>query len=176
MAAFTSSVKRSSQRLRQPTSSVAVTSLAPTESVPARLNSRDALPVDEPISPQTRDDAIHRPLLSTALLKTKTRVMSSQSPTQTNEGRSYEQYARDGSQPSSPPGSFTEEHRTLQEGDTGYVDFKYPFDLPDTAPVEPDTPLPRNNEHDSLHDRSQFTSQLTTTRTNRFAPDARNPP
>ncbi|KAH8165880.1 hypothetical protein CIB48_g2378 [Xylaria polymorpha] len=175
VAAFTSSVKRSSQRLRQPTSSVAVTSLAPTESVPARLNSRDALPVDEPISPQTRDDAIHRPLLSTALLKTKTRVMSSQSPTQTNEGRSYEQYARDGSQPSSPPGSFTEEHRTLQEGDTGYVDFKYPFDLPDTAPVEPDTPLPRNNEHDSLHDRSQFTSQLTTTRTNRFAPETPQP-
>ncbi|KAI0490574.1 hypothetical protein F4859DRAFT_12724 [Xylaria cf. heliscus] len=101
--------------------------------------------------------------------------MSSQSQTQTNEGRSYEQYARDGSQPSSPPGSFTEEHRTLQEGDTGYVNFKYPFDLPDTAPVEPDTPLPRDHEHDSPHDQSQSTSQLTTTRTNRFAPETPAP-
>ncbi|KAI1753553.1 hypothetical protein F4782DRAFT_529433 [Xylaria castorea] len=162
IAAFTSPVKRSSQRLREPR--------FPAVSIPARSDPRDAHPVDKPISPQTRDDVIPPPLLSTAPLK-KTKVMSSQSPTQTNEGRSYEQYAHDGSQPSSPPGSFNEEHRTLQEGDTGYVDFKYPFDLPDTAPVEPDTPLPRDNEHDGLRDPSQFTSQLTTTRTNRFAPE-----
>ncbi|KAI0459930.1 hypothetical protein F5B21DRAFT_203045 [Xylaria acuta] len=169
VAAFASSVKRSSQRLRQPRS---FASLTPSILVPTRSDARDARPVDKPISLQSRDDVISRPLQSTApLMNKKTGAMSSQSPTQTNEGRSYEQYARDTSQPSSPPGSFTEEHRTLQEGDTGYVDFKYPFDLPDTAPVEPDTPLPRNNEHDNLHDRSQFTSQLTTTRTNRFAPE-----
>ncbi|KAI8952283.1 hypothetical protein F4801DRAFT_235940 [Xylaria longipes] len=171
VAAFTSPVKRSSQRLREPRSSAPITYLTPTVSVLNRSDPRDARPVDKPISPQTRDDALPQPVPSTAPLKKKTRAMSSQSPTQPNEGRSYEQYVHDGSQPSSPPGSFTDEHRTLQEGDTGYVDFKYPFDLPDTAPVEPDTPLPRNNEHDDLHDRSQSTSQLTTTRTNRFAPE-----
>ncbi|KAF2971821.1 hypothetical protein GQX73_g1719 [Xylaria multiplex] len=120
-----------------------------------------------PPSPRIPEDDIPLP----ALLKIQTRDMSSQSLTQLNEGRSYEQYTRDGSQPSSPPGTFAEEHRTLQEGDTGYVNFKYPFDLPDTAPVEPDTPLPRNDEDEDLHDRSQSISQMTTMRTNRFAPE-----
>ncbi|KAJ2991517.1 hypothetical protein NUW58_g2484 [Xylaria curta] len=67
------------------------------------------------------DDAIPQAPLPTAPLKKRTGAMSSQSPTQTNEGRSYEQYARDGSQPSSPPRSLAGEHRTLQEGDTGYL-------------------------------------------------------
>lgn len=94
--------------------------------------------------------------------------MSSQSTTQSNEGRSYEQYARPGSQPSSPqlsfpPESFAEEHRTLHEGDTGYVDFNNPFELPDTAPNEPDTPFTRIDD-DSPHDRSQFTSEPATAR------------
>ncbi|KAI0872275.1 hypothetical protein GGS24DRAFT_23260 [Hypoxylon argillaceum] len=132
---------------------------------------RDARPVDKLPSSHVRDDVISQSLPPTAPLKKKRRVMASQSPTQTNEGRSYEQYARDGSQPSSPPGSFTEDHRTLQEGDTGYVNFKYPFDLPDTAPNEPETPFTRNNEHDALHDRSQFTSQTTAARPNYFAPE-----
>ncbi|KAI1272804.1 hypothetical protein F5Y07DRAFT_378860 [Xylaria sp. FL0933] len=120
-----------------------------------------------PSSPRTRDDDIPQSLPSAAPLKTQTRVMSSQSLTQLNEDRSYEQYLHDGSQPSSPPGALAEEHRTLQEGDTGYVNFNHPFELPDTAPVEPDTPFPRNNERDDAHGHSQ----IATARTNPFAPE-----
>lgn len=131
----------------------------------------DARPVDQSPELHIQDDAIRQSLPSKALLKKHTGAMFSQSPTQRNEGRSYEQYAHDGSQPSSPPASFVQDHRTLQEGDTGYVDFKYPFDLPDTAPNEPETPSARDDEHDELHDRSQFTSQTATARPNGFAPE-----
>ncbi|KAJ3578515.1 hypothetical protein NPX13_g2055 [Xylaria arbuscula] len=124
-----------------------------------------------PSSPQLRDDDISDSIPFTAPLKTQARAMSSQSLTQINEGRSYEQYSRDGSQPSSPPGALAEDHRTLQEGDTGYVNFKDSFDLPDTAPFEPDTPFPQKNENDDAHDPSRFTSQTATARTNRFAPE-----
>ncbi|TGJ85764.1 hypothetical protein E0Z10_g2965 [Xylaria hypoxylon] len=166
VAASTSSLKRSSKQLCEHRSTAprsSATSPAGVIPRPTRPIPRDAYPPN----PRLREDDIPLPVN----LKTQTRDMSSQSLTQLNEDRSYEQYARDGSQPSSPPGTLAEEHRTLQEGDTGYVNFKYPFDLPDTAPVEPDTPLPRNNEHDDPHDRSQSTSQMTTTRTNRFAPE-----
>ncbi|KAI0977077.1 hypothetical protein F4678DRAFT_455224 [Xylaria arbuscula] len=122
-------------------------------------------------SPRTRDDDIPQSLPPAVLLKTQIRAMSSQSLTQLNEDRSYEQYTHDGSQPSSPPGTLAEEHRTLEEGDTGYVNFKYPFDLPDTAPVEPDTPLPRTHERDGPHGRSQPTSEIASVRTDHYAPE-----
>ncbi|KAK5630997.1 hypothetical protein RRF57_006712 [Xylaria bambusicola] len=132
---------------------------------------RFSAPCDaSPSSPDLRDDDIFESLPFAAPLKTQTRAMSSQSLTQLNEDRSYDQYSRDGSQPSSPPETLAEEHRTLQEGDTGYVSFKDSFDIPDTAPVEPDTPFPRNNEHGDPHDRSRFPSQTATARTNPFAP------
>ncbi|KAI0910699.1 hypothetical protein F4823DRAFT_360216 [Ustulina deusta] len=168
-ATVPSSVKRSSRQLCKPrlTAPPSASSLAGVVQSSTRSVSRD----DCPSSPRIRDDDIPQSLPFPAPLKTQTRAMSSQSLTQLNEGRSYEQYARDGSPPSSPLGTLAEEHRTLQEGDTGYVNFKYPFDLPDTAPVEPDTPFPRNNEHNHPHDRSQFTSQTATARTNRFAPE-----
>ncbi|KAI1305736.1 hypothetical protein F5Y03DRAFT_406327 [Xylaria venustula] len=119
----------------------------------------------------TRDDDIPQSLPLAASLKTQIRAMSSQSLTQLNEGRSYEQYTHDGSQPSSPPATLPEEHRTLEEGDTGYVNFKYPFDLPDTAPVEPDTPFPPTHERDGPHGRSQLTSELASARADRYAPE-----
>ncbi|KAI1125902.1 hypothetical protein F5Y10DRAFT_222933 [Nemania abortiva] len=170
---FASSIKSSSRRLSQtgpsapPSSSTSPIRVAQNT---AQSVLRDARLMDKPSS-RIRENALTQTLSSTARLEKKIGIMSSQSSTQENEGRSYEQYARDGSQPSSPPGAFTEDHRTLQEGDTGYVNFKYPFDPPDTVPNEPETPFTRNNEHDELHDRSQFTSQTTTARPNRFAPE-----
>ncbi|KAJ8131574.1 hypothetical protein O1611_g2049 [Lasiodiplodia mahajangana] len=172
-ASAPSSVRGSSQQLlqtpRPPPPSLNTSSPQLTRN-PAQPVLRDARLVNKSNS-HIRDDALTRTLKSTAPLEKQAATMSSPSQTQENEGRSYEQYARDGSQPSSPPGTLAEDHRTLQEGDTGYVNFKYAFDPPDTAPNEPETPFTRNNEHDELHDRSQFTSQTTTVRPNRFAPE-----
>ncbi|KAI0536594.1 hypothetical protein GGR58DRAFT_384404 [Xylaria digitata] len=166
-ATSTPSLKRSNLQPCEHRSTALYSSVPSLTGVIPRLT--QSIPCDAcPPNPRIPEDDVPLP----ALLKIQTRDMSSQSLTQLNEGRSYEQYTRDGSQPSSPPGTFAEEHRTLQEGDTGYVNFKYPFDLPDTAPVEPDTPLPRNDDEDKdLHDRSQSTSQMTTMRINRFAPE-----
>lgn len=52
--------------------------------------------------------------------------MSSDSPTQSNDGRSYEQYSNGNSQPlqSSSQASNIHEHSTLQEDDTGFLNFK----------------------------------------------------
>ncbi|KAI0106412.1 hypothetical protein GGR51DRAFT_169029 [Nemania sp. FL0031] len=175
-ASAPSSAKSPSQRARRTALSVPSSpSISSTTSTrlaqnPAQSVLRDARLVDQS-NLHLRNNALTRTLASTAPLKKQEAAMSSPSQTQENEGRSYEQYARDGSQPSSPPGTFAEDHRTLQEGDTGYVNFKYPFDLPDTAPNEPETPFTRNSEHGELHDRSQFTSQTTTARPNRFAPE-----
>ncbi|KAI0201063.1 hypothetical protein F4808DRAFT_426478 [Astrocystis sublimbata] len=166
----TSLVRDTTQRSREPRYPAPNASSNPIPSSFARASPHDACPLDNPTSSPSRDHVITQPIIHAAPSK-KAKAMSSQSPTQPNEGRSYEQYVADGSQPSSPPASFAEEHRTLQEGDTGYVSFKWPLDLPDTEPLEPDTPLPPNNEQSSLQDRSQFTSQQTATRTNRFAPE-----
>ncbi|KAI0427315.1 hypothetical protein F5Y09DRAFT_344794 [Xylaria sp. FL1042] len=158
-------VTRASQRLCEPgsTASSLVTSLTNVAQGPSGSILCDACPP----SPRTRDNDIPQSLPPIAPLKTQTRAMSSQSLTQLNEDRSYEQYLHDGWQPSSPPGTLAEEHRTLQEGDTGYVNFNHPFELPDTAPVEPDTPFPPNNEQDDAHGPSQS----ATARTNPFAPE-----
>ncbi|KAI0865120.1 hypothetical protein F4860DRAFT_500801 [Xylaria cubensis] len=151
-----------------------------TTPIPARPDSRNVRPWDRPTSSQTRGHATSRPLLLSGapLKKGKTKTMSSQSLTQPNEGRSYEQYTQQGPQPSSPPNNFDEEEeeeepRTLHEGDTGYVDLRHPFDLPDTMLFEPDTPLLGDDEYnDGLRDPSQFTSQLTAIgATNHFAPE-----
>ncbi|KAI1178396.1 hypothetical protein F4777DRAFT_575931 [Nemania sp. FL0916] len=176
VAAFAPSTDDSNQQLRSTRHSAPPSSAASVFERPARPIPRDARPANRSTKPPVRDDATSRPLSSAAPLKSskplrhRTRAMSSQSTTQPNEGRSYEQYAREGSQPSSPPATFADEHRTLQEGDTGYVNFKYPFDLPDTLPAEPETPFPRDKEPAELRDRTQSTSQTaTTTRLNHFA-------
>ncbi|KAI1390875.1 uncharacterized protein F4822DRAFT_426722 [Hypoxylon trugodes] len=55
----------------------------------------------------------------------KTEKMSSDSPTQSNDGRSYDQYAEDNSQPQiSSQASSIHEHGTIRENDTGFLDFK----------------------------------------------------
>ncbi|KAI2643174.1 hypothetical protein GGS21DRAFT_495073 [Xylaria nigripes] len=108
--------------------------------------SHDACPAEKSPHSLIREDAPTESSSPTESFKKRTtRPMSSQSMTQSNEGRSYEQYLHNSSQPSSPPRSPTQDPRTLREGDTGYVDFRYPFELPDTTPV-PETPatLPKS--------------------------------
>ncbi|KAI1099613.1 hypothetical protein F4804DRAFT_345398 [Jackrogersella minutella] len=76
-------------------------------------------------------------LPSSNKLKKTTGEMSSDSPTQSNDGRSYEQYADDNSQLQSSQASGIHEHRTLQENDTGFLNFKRPsFDIPESAPED----------------------------------------
>ncbi|KAI0551089.1 hypothetical protein F4679DRAFT_582867 [Xylaria curta] len=168
-SSFLSSMKRPGRRLHKLRSPAPVTCPTP---IPARPDSRNVPPWDKPTSSQTRGHVTSRPLLSGATLKKETKTMLSQSPTQQNEARSYEQYSQRGPQPSSPPDSFNEEEpHTLHEGDTGYVDFRLPLDLPDSITFEPDTPLLGDDEYDDLRDPSQFTSQLTATDTNHFPPE-----
>ncbi|OTA67321.1 hypothetical protein K449DRAFT_462263 [Hypoxylon sp. EC38] len=76
-------------------------------------------------------------------LKKRTAKMSSDSPTQSNDDRSYEQYANDNSQlQSSSQASSAHEHRTLHEEtlheeDTGYLNFKRaPYDVSESIPEE----------------------------------------
>ncbi|KAI1437499.1 hypothetical protein GGR50DRAFT_692274 [Xylaria sp. CBS 124048] len=131
---------------------------------------RDAHPADNPHTPPIRDDALPHSLPLKPLNKRMRAMMASQSPTQSNNGRSYDQYERyerPDSQPS-PPGSLLEDRRTLQEGDTGYVDFKCSFELPDTAPFDPDMPQTEDKENNP-HDRSQLASQ--TARPSRSVPE-----
>ncbi|KAI1496793.1 hypothetical protein F5X99DRAFT_399220 [Biscogniauxia marginata] len=109
----------------------------------------------EPPRPLSRNDAPPQLRSSSApLRKNKTHKMSSQSPTQSNEDRSYEQYTNDASQPQSTQSSSLHEHRTLLEHDTGFLDFNAQLDLPGTAPTEHDT----NAAHNLLA-KSQVTSQ-----------------
>ncbi|KAI1821844.1 hypothetical protein F4861DRAFT_517100 [Xylaria intraflava] len=155
---FTSPVKRSSQRRRR---------LRSTASAPC-----DSHFVDNSHGPLIQDDALSRSL-PTKPSKTRTRTMPSQSPTQSNHGRSYEQYDnynRDGSQPSSPPGSLTGDRRTLHEGDTGYVNLKSSPELPDTAPFDLYVASTEDKENTS-HDRSHSASQTATRRASRSAPE-----
>ncbi|KAI5924091.1 hypothetical protein F4810DRAFT_144329 [Camillea tinctor] len=92
----------------------------------------------------SRDDVLSPPApLGAPRRKNKTHKMSSQTPTQSNEDRSYEQYTNEddaeATQPLSTQGSSLHEHRTLHEHDTGFLDFNAQLDLPDTAPTENDT-------------------------------------
>ncbi|KAI0599120.1 hypothetical protein F4775DRAFT_551547 [Biscogniauxia sp. FL1348] len=117
----------------------------------------------EPPRPPSRDDVLSPPGPSGApLRKNKTHKMSSQTPTQSNEDRSYEQYTNDNdagaSQLLSTQSSSLHEHRTLHEHDTGFLDFNIQLDLPDTAPTENDT----NPVRDSLA-KSQLDSQAQLT-------------
>ncbi|KAI1075662.1 hypothetical protein F5B20DRAFT_375670 [Whalleya microplaca] len=120
----------------------------------------DATSAPHQPSPLVTKDALPRRLPSSAPLKRKRTVdMSSQSPTQPNEGRSYDQYADADSQHNSWHASSPHEHRTLQEDDTGFVDLKEPqYDLPDTIPVEADV-----NFGDDVPTKSQYTSEAPST-------------
>ncbi|KAI1488666.1 hypothetical protein F5X96DRAFT_644603 [Biscogniauxia mediterranea] len=117
----------------------------------------------EPPRPLSRDDVLSPPGPSAApLRKNRTHKMSSQTPTQSNEDRSYEQYTNDNdadaSQLLSTQSSSLHEHRTLHEHDTGFLDFNVQFDLPDTAPTENDT-----NPARDLSAKSQVDSQAQLT-------------
>ncbi|KAH9993350.1 hypothetical protein F4779DRAFT_231797 [Xylariaceae sp. FL0662B] len=122
---------------------------------PIPTNPDDATSVLELPSSLIRNDALSQvPPSSVPLKKNKkkrTTDMSSQSPTQSNEGRSYDQYVDSDSQRHSCQGSSAHEHRTLYENDTGFVNFKgSQDDLPETAPAEADV-----NFDGDVHIRSQ---------------------
>ncbi|KAI1376631.1 hypothetical protein F4677DRAFT_83982 [Hypoxylon crocopeplum] len=95
--------------------------------------------------------------LPASALKKLTAKMSSDSPTQSNDGRSYEQYADDNSQPQSPSQtSSVHEHRTLHEEDTGFLNFKpTQYDAPESVSED----VEMNITSDAAR-RSQLTSQL----------------
>ncbi|KAI1322535.1 hypothetical protein F5Y16DRAFT_404401 [Xylariaceae sp. FL0255] len=122
----------------------------------------DVPSLDQP-SLVTHNDAHPQPRSSTAASKPRTQNMSSQSPTQSNEGRSYEQYANNTSQALTQD-STTEEHRTLHEGDAGYVNLRHSFSAGQTDPNPPDTPFTRD-------ERSMQPSQLASAYTDHFAPE-----
>ncbi|KAL7625182.1 radiation sensitive protein rad9 [Parahypoxylon ruwenzoriense] len=122
----------------------------PSQSAALRSNSQDATSVD---------DAASQIPPSSSPLKKKTKKkggeMSSGSPTQSNDGRSYEQYVDNNSQPQSSQASSVHEHRTLHEDDTGFLNFKRTHhDIPESIPEEDDV-----NITDEVHTRSQPTSQ-----------------
>ncbi|CAJ2507602.1 Uu.00g087880.m01.CDS01 [Anthostomella pinea] len=129
---------------------------------------QDAVPAIEPPSPLIKSDVLPQLPSSSEPLqekKKKARDMSSQSPTQSNEGRSYEQYDQDGSQPQSTQGSSA--HRTLHEGDTGFVNLvSDDIDLPDSAPDDSNVNLFPEPEP-----KSQYTSQPSTNGIRNSAPE-----
>ncbi|KAK6951789.1 hypothetical protein Daesc_006314 [Daldinia eschscholtzii] len=75
------------------------------------------------------------PILQPDVANERTGEMSSESPTQSNDGRSYEQY-NDNSEPQSiSQASSFREHPTLQENDTGYLNFRRThYNIPDSVP------------------------------------------
>ncbi|KAI0157603.1 hypothetical protein GGR57DRAFT_49616 [Xylariaceae sp. FL1272] len=122
---------------------------------------------------------------STVPVKPEIAKMSTQSPTQSNEDRSYEQYNdRGSSQALDTQHSNSEEHRTLREGDTGYVSLNLRNTL--DSPSYPDTPFTQHHVHDHDQDNdarddddegredhgpSQLTSQPASAYTTHFAPE-----
>ncbi|KAI1138679.1 hypothetical protein F5Y05DRAFT_46817 [Hypoxylon sp. FL0543] len=100
------------------------------EPVLIQLVPNDVTPtIEQPPRQLTSNDALstHPP---PSALKKRAGKMSSDSPTQSNDGRSYEQYSDNNSQlQSSSQASSVHEHRTLyeetlHEEDTGYLNFK----------------------------------------------------
>ncbi|KAI1260065.1 hypothetical protein F5Y18DRAFT_270238 [Xylariaceae sp. FL1019] len=142
-----------------------------------QTNQCNANSSNEPSYPLAEDNS------STAPVKPKIGKMSTQSPTQSNEDRSYEQYNdRGSSQALDTQYSNAEEHRTLHEGDTGYVslNLRNSLDSPDC----PDTPFTHDHDQDNDddddddddqgrddHGPSQLTSQPTLADTAPFAPE-----
>ncbi|KAI0884375.1 uncharacterized protein GGS22DRAFT_194879 [Annulohypoxylon maeteangense] len=123
----------------------------------------------EGLSQSTRNNPL--PTLPPRTFSKTTDKMSSDSPTQSNDGRSYEQYStNDNSQlESSPQASSVHEpeHPTLSEHDTGFLNFKYAghndhtdrtdrtdVDIPDTIPEETQV-----NFAPSIFQRSHAASQ-----------------
>lgn len=122
--------------------------------VPARLDPYDVASAAEQTSQLSGDDGPPT-LPPPSELKKKTGEMSSDSPTQSNDGRSYEQYSNGNSQPlqSSSQASHIHEHSTLQEDDTGFLNFK-PTQYDTLESVAEDVELDPNSDP-----RKQPTSQ-----------------
>ncbi|KAI1648282.1 uncharacterized protein F4817DRAFT_69838 [Daldinia loculata] len=67
--------------------------------------------------------------------KGRSEEMSSGSPTQSNDGRSYEQYNDNSQLQLTSQASSVHEHPTLGENDTGYLNFRRThYDIPDSIP------------------------------------------
>ncbi|KAI1458465.1 hypothetical protein F4805DRAFT_140394 [Annulohypoxylon moriforme] len=105
--------------------------------VPPQPIPDDAVLPVEGLSQSTRNHPLPK-------LPKSTDNMSSDSPTQSNDGRSYEQYStNDNSQLASSPQASSvhePEHPTLHEHDTGFLNFKHTdhndVDIPDTVPED----------------------------------------
>ncbi|KAI1214770.1 uncharacterized protein F4807DRAFT_455221 [Annulohypoxylon truncatum] len=123
--------KTSSRPLSNSEANVA---LAPTQPIPD-----NAVSAIEGLSQSTRNNPLPIPPRWQRPHKIKDK-MSSDSPTQSNDGRSYEQYStNDNSQlDSSPQASSVHEpeHPTLHEHDMGFLNFKRDIDIPDTLPED----------------------------------------
>ncbi|KAI2641552.1 hypothetical protein GGS26DRAFT_7908 [Hypomontagnella submonticulosa] len=129
---------------------------------PIRSIPDDAIAADERRSQSSGNDAL--PVLPSALKKDTGR-MSSDSPTQSNDGRSYEQYA-DNDSPPHISSQASHEHDTLHEEDTGFLNFKRThYDLPDSAPDG----LEAHPTSDTTS-RSRPTSQALGTQSHHVAP------
>ncbi|KAI6087010.1 hypothetical protein F4821DRAFT_237392 [Hypoxylon rubiginosum] len=159
-ATSNSSTKTSQRRVISPNSSPPFrdSEISEPALVPVQLVSDDVASVIEPSQPSGNDGlAILPPPALSPLKKKKTGEMSSDSPTQSNDGRSYEQYSHENSQrlQSSSQASNVNEHSTLHEDDTGYLNFRRtPYDIPES--VHEDVEL--DFAHDSAR-VSQPTSQ-----------------
>ncbi|KAI0852327.1 hypothetical protein F5Y00DRAFT_193259 [Daldinia vernicosa] len=74
-------------------------------------------------------------LQQSGISKGRTGEMSSESPTQSNDGRSYEQYNENSQLQLTSQASSVHEHPTLGENDTGYLNFRRThYDIPDSVP------------------------------------------
>ncbi|KAI1468586.1 uncharacterized protein F4812DRAFT_374327 [Daldinia caldariorum] len=100
----------------------------------------------------------------------KTREMSSESPTQSNDGRSYEQYNENSEPQSISQASSFREHPTLHEDDTGYLNFRRThYDIPDSIP-EGNEEEAKTGHVDNGIEKSQPTSQVPETNSHYIAP------
>ncbi|KAI0166751.1 hypothetical protein GGR52DRAFT_555378 [Hypoxylon sp. FL1284] len=117
----------------------------PAATVPVQLVPYDAtFPIERPS--QINGDDGPPTLPPSTTLKENTAEMSSDSPTQSNDGRSYEQYVDDNTQhlQSSSQASNAHEHATLQEDDAGFLNFKHsPYDVLESAQEDAE----RNLDH-----------------------------
>ncbi|KAI1477985.1 hypothetical protein F4774DRAFT_419780 [Daldinia eschscholtzii] len=103
----------------------------------------------------------------------RTGEMSSESPTQSNDGRSYEQY-NDNSEPQSiSQASSFREHPTLQENDTGYLNFRRThYNIPDSVPEGNEEEAERDHADniDNAVEKSQPTQEASGTNGRVVAP------
>ncbi|KAI2463446.1 hypothetical protein F4781DRAFT_124319 [Annulohypoxylon bovei var. microspora] len=173
--AVNNSAKQSGQPRLEPNTSVlrsshsfstseANVALVPTQPIPD-----DAISAVERLSQSTRNELLPT-LPPSGILKQTTGKMSSDSPTQSNDGRSYEQYSTNDNsqlQSSSQTSSVHEpEHPTLHENDAGFLNFgRTEHDMPELVPEDAEVNFTSDRSR-----RSHTTSQAPGTNTHHAMP------